>query len=89
MSGSGGIPLRRPRLGPETLAERILDAIPYDGWVSAAEIAAQVGASSRTVAMLIRQRLLHMYVERRPGFLERPGCYLYRRLARVGGERER
>ena len=65
----------------------ILEAIPCNGWVSAAEIAAETGISSRGVGRLIGLRLLNVYVERRP---TRPsGClfYLYRRLPYVDASR--
>lgn len=37
------------RRGSKRLTNRIPEAIPYDGWVSAAEIAAKVGVSSERV----------------------------------------
>lgn len=66
------------------LAERILDTIPTDRWVTASEIAAQVGVSSYAVAGAIRSHLLPGYVERRRESYPGPGRYLYRCLARMG-----
>ena len=63
------------------LVKRILDAIPYDGWVSAAEIATRVGSSSRTVAHIIRHHLLHVYVERKPMSHGTGKHYIYRALS--------
>ena len=40
---------RRARLVVETLTRRILEAIPYDDWVSAADIAPKVGVNSQKV----------------------------------------
>jgi hypothetical protein len=79
-----------PRRGPWSRGEAagvILEAIPCDRWVSAAEIAAETGINSRRVAGIIREKLLDADVERRP---TRPsGClfYLYRRLPHVDASR--
>ena len=62
------------------LAERILDAIPYDKWVTSAEVATETGISSHRVGALIGQRLLAVYVERRQE-LHKSKHYLYRRIA--------
>ena len=71
---------------PEALTWRILEAIPYNSWVSGREIAARVGARYRAVSMAIHHRLLHVYVERRPLNRKRRSPYRYRRLHRVGLE---
>ncbi len=63
MSRSAGVPLRRPRLGSVSLAEGILDAIPYYRWVTASDIAAQVGVSAHKVAGLIRYHIPHACIE--------------------------
>lgn len=79
-----------PRHGPlcyGEVAEVILEVIPYDEWVSAAEIASETGINSYKVAGTIRSGLLGADVERRP---TRPsGCcvYLYRRLRHVDATR--
>jgi hypothetical protein len=72
--------LRRPHLSRKDKIEKILEAIPYDGWVSAAEIVAETRISDRRIAALIRENLLGADVERRPS--ERR-FYLYRRLRRL------
>jgi DNA-binding MarR family transcriptional regulator len=66
---------------------KILEAIPYDGWVSAAEIAAETGISERRVSALIVSDLLGAYVERKPIRLDKRERYLYRRLHRVDASR--
>jgi len=79
-------PSRRFR-SREEAAEKILEAIPRDRWVSAAEIAAKTGISSRRVAGIIRINLLGADVERRS---KRPSgslFYLYRRLPYVDASR--
>ena len=69
------------RRGSKRLTNRISEAIPYAGWVSAAEIAAKVGVSSERVGQIIAQRLLHEYVERGSLHPTRPRPYVYRHLA--------
>jgi hypothetical protein len=64
--------------------KKVLDAVPYDRWVSAAEIAAETGISSRKVSALISRDLLNVYVEWRPTWPSGCSFYLYRRLHRVG-----
>jgi hypothetical protein len=63
--------------------EKVLDAVPYDRWVSAAEISAETGISSREVSALISRDLLNVYVEWRPTWPS-GGRHLYRHLHRVG-----
>jgi hypothetical protein len=66
--------------GRGLLSERILEAIPYDEWISSREIADRIGVGTRIVAQMIRYRLLYVYVERKP---MKPGvilAYVYRRL---------
>jgi len=61
-------------------AEKILEAIPRDRWVSAAEIAAETGIGSIQVSALIKRSLLNVFVEReliRPSRIRR---HFYRRL---------
>jgi hypothetical protein len=84
--GAEAPPSRRSR-SREEAAERILEAIPRDRWVSAAEIAAVVGISSHLVGALIGFRLLGADVERRPKWRSGSSFYLYRRLRRVDASR--
>jgi len=58
--------LRRPHLGRREKVEKVLEAVPYNRWVSAAEIAAETGIDSHKVGALIGLRLLNVYVKRRP-----------------------
>ena len=48
------------------LAERILEQIPCDRWVSAREIAEALGITSHAVGATISQQLFGIHVERRP-----------------------
>jgi hypothetical protein len=75
--------LRRPHLSRKDKVEKVLEAIPYDRWVSAAEIAAETGIDGRRVGALIRRDLLIAYVEWRPTRPGGSGRHLYRRLRRV------
>ena len=63
--------------------EKVLEAIPYDQWVSAAEIATVVGISPHVVGALIGPCLLGVYVERRRVSPRIGWKYSYRRLRRV------
>ena len=79
-----------PRRGPVWRGEavgKILEAIPYDRWVSAAEIAAETGIDSYRVANLIKRSLLGVDVECK---LKRPSerkYHLYRRLRYMDASR--
>ena len=70
-------PHRQPWSSREAVG-KILEAIPYDRWMSAAEIAAVVGISPHVVGALIGPRLLGVYVERRR--MSQGWTYSYRRL---------
>jgi len=74
--------LRRSYLGRREKVEKILEVISCDRWVSAAEIAAETGISSRKVSALISRGLLNVYVERK-STRPRDSFYLYRRLRRL------
>jgi len=73
-------PPRREPWSHGEAVEKILEAIPCDRWVSAAEIAAETGIDSRKVGALIGLRLLNVYVEWRPTRPSGGGRHLYRRL---------
>jgi len=76
-------PRRQPWSHGEAV-EKILEAIPCDRWVSAAEIAAETGIGIQKVVNLIGRDFLNADVERRLQQLGWYKCYLYRRLHRVG-----
>ena len=61
-------------------AEKILEAIPCDRWVSAAEITAETALGSVEVSGLIRRKLLNKQVERKLSGTSGRERYLYRRL---------
>jgi len=69
---------------PYGLSNRILDAIPYDEWVTASEISSKSGIGSHKLALIISERLLNVDVERRkPTTSERGKFYEYRRIERI------
>lgn len=77
----GGIKMRGFRSG---ISNRILDAIPYDEWVTASEISSKSGIGSIKLALIISERLLNVDVERRkPTTSERGKFYEYRRIERT------
>lgn len=65
------------------LSKRILDTIPYDGWVLASEIAAKLGVGSHRVGNIIGRKLLYVEVERKPMKDNKETPYLYRRIKHV------
>jgi len=57
----------------------ILEAIPFDEWISASEIAEKTGLSPQAVGIIIQKNLLPVYVERRQGDLSPNYVYEYKR----------
>lgn len=55
--------MKQVRLAGKALS--VLEAIPRDGWATAGEIAARLGVTAMSVAMIIRYRLLGPFVTRR------------------------
>ncbi len=80
-------PPRRRSRSREEVVKKVLEAIPLDRWVSAAEIAAVAGVSPHEVGALISIHLLGADVERRPTRSPWSSSYLYRRLRRVDASR--
>ena len=60
--------------------DKVLEAIPYDEWMLASEIASDIGERSIDVAWVITNRLLNKYVERKRLREKQTTPYLYRRL---------
>lgn len=66
---------------PTGKARRVLEAIPRDAWLTAGEIGARIGMHAMSVAMIIRNRLLWAFVDRRPAQRKRRHVrWEYRRL---------
>jgi len=71
------------KIKKNSISGMILDALPYDEWVTASEISSKIGAGSHKIALIIKQRLLNVDVERRkPTIRERGKFYEYRRIGR-------
>ena len=71
------------KIKKNSISGRILESLTYDEWLTAKEISSKIGAGSHKVALIIRQRLLNVDVERRkPTTRERGKFYEYRRIGR-------
>ncbi len=81
--GGFGLILRKDELESEKLPDRILEAIPYDEWIPASEIASRLGGETYEVARIISIKLLNADVERKPLRKKQGSPYLYRRLKRL------
>ena len=57
----------------------ILEAIPYDEWIRAGEIADKTGMSPQAVGIIIRRNLFPVHVDRRKGGLSPHSVYEYKR----------
>jgi len=71
-------------LNANVLSDKVLEAIPYDDWMLASEIALNLGERSIDVAWIISNKLLNKYVERKPLRNKQASPYIYRRRKRVG-----
>ena len=58
----------------------VLEAIPYDDWILASDIASNLGERTIDVAWVINNRLINTYVERKRLRYKQTTPYLYRRL---------
>ena len=64
------------------LTNKILEAIPFDDWVGADEIASTLGIRPQSVGIIIRHKLLIKHVERKEiGHNDK--IFIYRRLPRI------
>lgn len=63
--------------------DRILEAIPDDGWVRASDIEEKTGIRKRSVSGIISEHLLHDFIERRPVRVTGANCYEYRYLRKM------
>jgi len=61
----------------------ILNAIPYNKWILASEIARKLELGSHKIARVISRDLLYVEVERKPMKAKQGKLYVYRRLTRV------
>ena len=65
----------------------ILEAIPYDRWVRAGEIASKVGLTPRNVGIIISWHLLPYHVEKREVDDPLPRTNVYKRCLHIADAR--
>ncbi len=61
----------------------VLEAIPYDRWVRAGEIASKVGLTPRCVGIIISWHLLPYHVEKKEVEGSKPRIKLYKRRLHI------
>ena len=66
-SGTG----RRKRL--------VLEAIPFDEWINAGEIAEKTGLNPQAVGIIISRNLFPVHVERKASEVTKPTTFIYKR----------
>ena len=57
----------------------VLEAIPYDDWISAREIAAKIGITPQAVGIIINKSLSPVYVEKKKADVKKPRTFIYKR----------
>ncbi len=61
----------------------VLEAIPYDKWVSASEIASKIGLTPKCVGIIISWHLIPYHVEKREIDDPKPRTKVYKRCTRI------
>jgi hypothetical protein len=69
------------------LANKILEAIPFDDWVSSSGISRMIGIRSQNVGIIISNSLLTVHVERKKEGKSK--IFVYRRLHKLKHARAR
>ena len=57
----------------------ILEAIPFDDWISPAKLAEKTGMSSQVVGIIISNSLIPVFVEKKDVGVPKIGTFVYRR----------
>ena len=60
------------------LFKNILEAIPFDEWVTSRDISRRIGIRSQSVGVIIRNNFLNVHVERKKKYNSK--IFVYRRL---------
>lgn len=60
------------------LFKKILEAIPFDEWVSSRDISRRIGIRPQSVGVIIRNNFLNVHVERKKKYNSK--IFIYRRL---------
>ena len=63
------------------LFKNILEAIPFDDWVSSRDISGRVGIRPQRVGIIIRNNFLNIHVERKKK--DKSLVFVYRRLPKL------
>ena len=71
------------QLSKVLIRKMILNAIPYNEWILASEIARKLELGSHKIARVISRDLLYVEVERKPMKAKQGKLYVYRRLTRA------
>ena len=58
----------------------ILEAIPFDDWISPAKLAEKTGMSPQAVGIIISKSLIPVLVEKKDLGVPKIGTFVYRRL---------
>ncbi len=61
----------------------VLEAIPYDRWVRAGEIASKIGLTPKSVGILISWHLTPSHVEKKEVEGSTPRIYVYKRCQHI------
>ena len=61
----------------------VLEAIPYDRWVRAGEIASKVGLTPTSVGIIISWHLIPDHVEKREVEDSKPPSFVYKRCEHI------
>ncbi len=58
----------------------VLEVIPFDDWISPAEIAEKTGLSPQAVGVIIGKCLIPVFVEKKDLGVPKIGTFVYRRI---------
>ncbi len=67
------------RSGIGSRKRKILEAIPFDDWISPAKIAEKTGMSPQAVGIIISKCLMPAFVEKKDLGVPKIGTFVYRR----------
>jgi len=68
------------RSGTGRRKRKILEAIPFDDWISPAKLAEKTGMSPQAVGIIISKSLIPVFVEKKDIGVPKIGTFVYRRI---------
>ena len=68
------------RSGTGRRKRKILEAIPFDDWISSAKIAEKTGMSPHVVGIIISNSMIPVFVEKMDLGVPKIGTFVYRRI---------